>query len=226
MKRTASLALAAVMAAGAYAASHNDAPLINQDPAANITDVYAFIGTQSGKKMLNVIVHTNPLFNETLVSLRHKDLYNETDPTVDRNTFRRYAENCELAFLANAVLGTNFQVNGRTDLVGFFIPDLIKVDTSTGPVKLAGQQGFNRLSLFGGDLVQSPFQGKAIPAGWPNGRRLGDDVVDIALTAVASGPSYSTITPVGDNVNANDASYNLVFPYAGTPFGGTTTTLR
>lgn len=463
MKRTASLALAAVMAAGAYAASHNDAPLINQDPAANITDVYAFIGTQSGKKVLNVIVHTNPLedpgngvnyykfaddvlysihvakadqaggnfsgrpfvtynfrfstayrnlntilsyglgteagaimlpgdkrqnllqrysvtrvrnggstvlttgrlvpppnvgprttpgyyngqgqvirgattfnaldaytrntvfgiggglrvwagqredgffgdvpaifdflgirnpakdgfsgtnvqsinvqipitelvgendnpivgvwattsrravairgvegpngpdrwiqvgrmgnplFNETLVSLRHKDLYNETDPTVDRNTFRRYAENCELAFLANAVLGTNFQVNGRTDLVGFFIPDLIKVDTSTGPVKLAGQQGFNRLSLFGGDLVQSPFQGKAIPAGWPNGRRLGDDVVDIALTAVASGPSYSTITPVGDNVNANDASYNLVFPYAGTPFGGTTTTLR
>jgi hypothetical protein len=61
MKRTATLALAAVMAAGALAASHNDAPLINQDPAANITDVYAFIGTQSGKKVLNVVLHTNPL---------------------------------------------------------------------------------------------------------------------------------------------------------------------
>lgn len=168
----------------------------------------------------------NPLFNETLVSLRHKDLYNETEPRVDRGVFRQYAENCELAFLANAVLGTNFQVNDRQDLVGFFIPDVLKVDTSTDAVPLAGQPGFNRLSVFGGDTIMSPFQGTAIAAGWPNGRRLGDDVIDIALTAVASGPSYGTITPVGDNVNDNDASYNLTFPYAGTPFGGTTTTLH
>lgn len=168
----------------------------------------------------------NPLFNETLVALRDKDRYNETDPTLDRAVFGRYAQRCELAFLANAVLGTNFQVEDRTDLVGFFIPDLIKVDTSTPPVRIAGQSGFNRLSLFGGDLVNSPFQGKDIPAGWPNGRRLGDDVVDIALTAVASGPSYSTITPVGDNVNANDAAYNLTFPYAATPFGGPTAPLH
>jgi hypothetical protein len=168
----------------------------------------------------------NPLFNETLVALRDKDRYNETDPTLDRAVFARYAQRCELAFLANAVLGTDFQVEGRTDLVGFFIPDLIKVDTSTGPVKIAGQSGFNRLSLFGGDLVFSPSQNKEIPAGWPNGRRLGDDVIDIALTAVASGPSYSTITPVGDNVNANDAAYNLTFPYAATPFGGPTSPLH
>src|SRR6516165_3511539 len=55
-----------------------------------------------------------------------------------------------------------------------------------------------------------------------NGRRLGDDVVDIALTAVASGPAYSTITVVGDNINANDQVYNQVFPYSATPHAGPT----
>jgi hypothetical protein len=50
--------------------------------------------------------------------------------------------------------------------------------------------------------------------------------VDIALTAIASGPTYQTITPVGDNVNSNDAVYNLVFPYAATPWGGPTTPLH
>lgn len=168
----------------------------------------------------------NPLFNETLVALRDKDRYNMTPPTSDAALFRQYAENCELAFLLNAVLGTSFQVNNRTDLRALFIPDLLKVDTSTAAVPLAGSGSFNRLSVFGGDTVFSPFTNGQVPSGWPNGRRLGDDVVDIALTAIASGPSYSNITVVGDNVNGNDSQYNDVFPYAGTPFGGPTTTLH
>jgi hypothetical protein len=45
--------------------------------------------------------------------------------------------------------------------------------------------------------------------------------VDIALTAIASGPTYSTVTVVGDNVNANDQLYHQVFPYSGTPHAGT-----
>ena len=47
----------------ALAASHSDAPLIKQDPQANLTDVYAFIGTKyddASVKMLNVIVHVRP----------------------------------------------------------------------------------------------------------------------------------------------------------------------
>jgi hypothetical protein len=168
----------------------------------------------------------NPLFNEALVALADKDKYNQTPPTVDNTQFKKHAENCELAFLLNAVLGTNFQVNGRTDLVGIYMPDLIRVDLSTGPVRLAGQSGFNRLSFIGGDTVASAFTGGQVPSGWPNGRRLGDDVLDIALTAIASGPAYTTITPVGDNVNANDTLYDLTFPYAGTPWGGPDTTLH
>jgi len=168
----------------------------------------------------------NPLFNETLVALADKDRYNMTSPTLDKAVFTKYAKRNEVAFLLNAVLGTTFQVEDRTDLIGIFIPDLLRVDLSTAPVVLAGQNGFNRLSFIGGDTLPSPFQGTNVPSGWPNGRRLGDDVVDIALTAIASGPAYTTITQVGDNVNANDTLYDQVFPYAGTPWGGPGTTLH
>ena len=63
--------------------------------------------------------------------------------------------------------------------------------------------------------------GTTMSGGWPNGRRFGDDVVDVALTAIASGPTYSTVTVVGDNIAANDQVYNSTFPYAGTPHSGT-----
>ncbi len=167
----------------------------------------------------------NPLFNEVLVALKDKDKYNRTLPSADQQ-FSTYAENPEIATLINAVIGTSIQTTGRTDLAGIFIPDVLKVDTSTDPVPLIGQPGFNRLTLFGGDMISSPFQGKDIPSGWPNGRRYGDDVVDIALTAVASGPSFSTIVPVGDNVSTNDLLYNQTFPYGATPHGGTTSSLH
>jgi hypothetical protein len=86
-------------------------------------------------------------------------------------------------------------------------------------VPVAGEPGFNRLSFIGGDTVADE-NDVPIPAGWPNGRRFGDDVVDIALTAVASGPTFQAITVVGDNVAANDQTYNRTFPYAATPHAG------
>ena len=46
-------------------------------------------------------------------------------------------------------------------------------------------------------------------------------MADIALTALASGPSYSSIFLLGDNVTHNDQTYNFVFPYAATPNSGT-----
>jgi hypothetical protein len=158
----------------------------------------------------------NPLFNEVLVALRDKDEYNRTNP-IDDAQFAKYALQPEVALLANTVFGTAFQTDNRTDLAGIYIPDVLRVDTSTEPVRLAGQPGFNRLSVFGGDTTAN-----GTPSGWPNGRRLGDDVVDIALTAVASGPSFNTITAGGDNINSNDQVYNLVFPYSATPHAGPT----
>jgi hypothetical protein len=156
----------------------------------------------------------NPLFNEVLVALKDKDRYNRTSPTKDANQFATYALNPEIAFLINFVFNLGLTETGRTDLAAVYIPDVIRVDTTTDPVKLAGQGGFSRLGFIGGDLTS----GKS--SGWPNGRRLGDDVVDIALTAVASGPSYSSIILVGDNIASNDQLYNQVFPYSGTPHSG------
>lgn len=174
---------------------------------------------KSSGKWVQVNRMGNPLFNEVLVALRDKDNYNRTSPVKDEQ-FKKYAENPELPFLVNVVLfGTDgsgpLASTGRTDLAAIFLPDVLRVDTTTGPVPLPGQAGFNRLSLIGGDTT-----------GWPNGRRIGDDVVDIALSAVASGPTFSTITVVGDNVPANDQVYNQVFPYLGTPHAGPTVNQR
>ncbi len=160
----------------------------------------------------------NPLFNELLVASVDKDLYNRTRPDVDAELFAKYALTSEVAVLVNAVYGTDFVTTNRTDLQGIFIPDVLRVDTSTEPVRLDGQDGFSRLSFLGGDNTQS-----GAPSGWPNGRRFGDDVVDIALTAIANGPAFAApLTPVGDNVTSNDQTFHLVFPYSATPHAGPT----
>jgi hypothetical protein len=161
----------------------------------------------------------NPLFNEGLVALRDKDNYNRTLPTGD-SAFATYALNPELALLINGIFGTSFAATGRADLAAVFIPDVLRVDTTTPPVRLSGQPGFSRFGFAGGDTT-TDLGGRIKSSGWPNGRRFGDDVVDIALTAIASGPSYAAVTVVGDNVAANDQVFNQVFPYSATPHSGT-----
>jgi hypothetical protein len=163
----------------------------------------------------------NPLFNEALVAKIDKDLYNETQPNSDAALFAKYADNPELA----RALGATPIIPGL--LRSIFIPDLIKVDLTTPPARLAGGQGFNRLGVFGGDVLKStaqdPFHnGGLIPGGWPNGRRFGDDVVNIALIALGAAGPFGSIDPNynGARVNHNDESYNSVFPYAATPHNG------
>jgi len=155
----------------------------------------------------------NPLFNEVFVSLKYKDAYNRSFPAEDSTRFSTYALEPELARLLNLQFGTNIPETGRSDLASIFIPDVLRVQTDTGPVPLAGQTGFNRLSIFGGDMTGG------VPSGWPNGRRFGDDVIDIALTALAADSVPGGL--LGDNVNANDQIYHQVFPYSATPHAGT-----
>ena len=200
----------------------------------------------------------NPLFNEALVALEDKDTYGRTLPTVDGQIFRKYAVNPELTTLINALV---LQPNSlplapdtnRADIAAIFIPDLIKVDLSTDPVRLAGNgptdannpddMGFSRLSIFGGDILESraaghPFRlpseflgmqaGKFfVPGGWPNGRRFGDDVLDIGVIALISDlrnpASLKIFNPLNgnyDGVTGNEMGYNKVFPYESTPQNG------
>jgi hypothetical protein len=207
--------------------------------------------TNLGARWAQVGRQGNPLFCEALVAVADKDRYNRTTPENDGTVFRKYAETPELAALINA---RNLQpgdpaiTTGRTDLSAIFIPDLIKIDLSTPAVRLAGggagnaanpdDTGFSSVSVFGGDLLPSRVQtlgpplGNMVPGGWPNGRRFGDDVVDIAISAILSdlrptlvpgtaGTSVIDTDGVGlDRVNANDIAYNKVFPYAATPHNG------
>ena len=186
-------------------------------------DIHAGAWVQVGRQ-------GNPLFNEALVAIEGKDRYNRSNPTIDSVMFAKYADAPELA----VVLGTaaNLQTN-RTDLVGIFIPDMIRVDLSTAAARLAGNphdEGFHRLGIFGGDTlvssVQEGFGAGTVPGGWPNGRRFGDDVLDTAIIAVLSDLRTSPIVIFGDasvdidRVTANDITYNKVMPYAATPLNG------
>jgi hypothetical protein len=178
----------------------------------------------------------NPLFNELFVALADKDTYNRTSPTSDKSLFVKYALHPEPARLFNNLvsqLPSNL-LDGRTDLAAIFIPDLIKVDLSTPPARLSGgganvsdDSGFSRLSFFGNDTlvstVQTNHNNGIVPGGWPNGRRFGDDVVDIALSALVSDlrtNGTGQISIIGDNVDHNDVPFNKVLPYAPTPNNG------
>jgi hypothetical protein len=188
-------------------------------------------------KFIQVARQGNPLFNEALVPIKDKDFYSRSNPSNDQAAFSQYALNPELA----VVLGVQEdRRTNRTDLAGIFIPDLIKTDLSTGPARLAGgdgagaapdDAGFHRLGIFGGDVltstVQEGFGSGTIPGGWPNGRRFGDDVIDIAVIAILSDlrTSPPMIIPNASNadvdrVSSNDIGYNKVFPYAATPLNG------
>jgi hypothetical protein len=197
------------------------------------------LGDANTLDFVQVARQGNPLFNEGLVAIKDKDLYSRTSPEVDATLFAKYALTPELASLINALVlgGDVAPTTNRTDIAGIFIPDVIKVDLSTAPARLAGggashpttpdDTGFSRLSIFGGDVltssVQAGFGNGTVPGGWPNGRRFGDDVVDIAVTALISDLRVSPPIirgPAGDNVNSNDIAYNKVFPYAATPLNG------
>ena len=76
----------------------------------------------------------------------------------------------------------------------------MRLNTGVGPTPVASRK---RLGLLAGDA-----------AGYPNGRRVSDDVFDITLRALAgilAGPQYNY--PLGDGVNTNDVPYQEVFPY-------------
>ena len=185
------------------------------------------LGSESDRnrgRFVQVARQGNPLFNEALVAIEDKDLYSRSSPARDRTLFAKYALAPELA----AVLGG--PATNRTDIAAIFIPDFIKVDLSTDAARLAGSPndplnpddvGFHRLSIFGGDVltsnVQEGFGGGVVPGGWPNGRRFGDDVVDITVIAVLSDLRPETFTIFAapntadldiDGVTANDISFN------------------
>jgi hypothetical protein len=203
----------------------------------------------------------NPLVNEVVLPLALKDAFNTIPPAIDYPLFN--AQPPSTLAGAGAILRTSILTpelanlipvlypavtqkvpTPRPDLLTVFltgIPTVTKQQKSgTGAGEVASEQlrlnvvippkaicAGNRLGALAGDV-----------AGFPNGRRLEDDVTDIAIRAVAGGygdflggpppggagllklPNYSPNNTLGDGVDKDDVPCLTSFPYVGTPHPG------
>jgi hypothetical protein len=157
----------------------------------------------------------NPLINEVVIPTGLKDYWNRTSPANDAQ-FKKYYETPILAAVLNKLYKLGVPETGRSDLVAVLGTGIPKV-TFTGTT-LADELRLNlsipptahpnRMGVLAGDN-----------AGFPNGRRLGDDVVDIEEQAVA-GFLQGKKVPLGDGVNANDVANLDHFPYVAAPHEG------
>ncbi len=157
----------------------------------------------------------NPLVNEVIIPTNLKDRWNALQPW-NESEFKQYYTSPILAAVINKLYKLGAPETGRDDLVAVLLTGVPKLNY-TGP-KLADilrlnlgidvAKSPNRLGVLGGDTQ-----------GWPNGRRLGDDVIDIAEQAVG-GFLKGTKLPLGDGVNGDDAKLKASFPYVADPKSG------
>lgn len=160
----------------------------------------------------------NPLFNELLIGTGFKDKFSMSEPKDDAQ-FANFALDPLLARVLNAIYGIPVPDAPRTDLLPLvqYVPpiaaqgtpagpvaDLLRLNTGVPPTPQAMRK---RMAVLAGDL-----------GGFPNGRRVSDDVTDIAARAVVgilAGGTFSAFpyNRIGDGVNVNDAPYLETFPY-------------
>jgi len=157
----------------------------------------------------------NPLVNEVIIPTGLKDRWNAQQPWQD-SQYRKYHESPLLAAAINQLYKLDVPEQGRDDLVAVLLTGVPKLNF-TGP-KLADVLRLN-LSI---PVTRNPSRMGVLAGdnqGWPNGRRLGDDVIDIAEQAVA-GFLKGKKVPLGDGVNADDRQLLSAFPYVADPQSG------
>ncbi len=174
-----------------------------------------------------------PLVNEVIIGLPDKDKFNGSHPSDDMQ-FARYVERPTLPFLlellfssAGAVAPKNIP---RTDLIAaitgvpglnqpaavangsFGGSEMLRLNTSIAPVSITQQAN---MGVLAGDT-----------AGFPNGRRPGDDVVDIALRVMMgalisdSAVAPNNTAPFTDQTTVKATDFKPVFPYLNDPLPG------
>ena len=178
----------------------------------------------------------NPLFNEVIVPMARKDEWNSKPPSSD-GSFAQYVDKPELQTLLPALYPTAFPhlkaytksradldailltglpsgvVTGFQNYTGATKADMLRLNLAIPPAKKPNNGG-----LVAGDA-----------AGFPNGRRIADDVVTIELRAIAGAtiplvdPSYKPDGAAGaitDGTTDTNAPLLTKFPYLGLPGGG------
>lgn len=187
-----------------------------------------------------------PLVNEVVIGLKDKDKFNGNKPANDAANFADYVTNPTLPALLESLFGVKAPTNfPRTDLMTAFLTglptvnrpanitglgvggplaEMLRLNTSIAAKPAATQ---NALGVAAGDA-----------AGFPNGRRLGDDVVDVSLRVamgalcvltgdtdalkVGCKPADAAAGAVTfvDGVRASATDFQQVFPYLNTPLPG------
>ncbi len=181
----------------------------------------------------------SPLVNEVVIPLKLKDAFNALEPRNDASTLAGveappYSTEGDIPLVQDPILGHYIEaIYGldipdatRTDLISIFLTgieglnqpegvvpaEMLRLNTSIAPTAIKNR---DRLGLLAGQTD-----------GFPNGRRVGDDVIDIALRAVAGGtpltPDFNQApnNALGDGVDGNDRRYLEDFPYLATPHQG------
>jgi hypothetical protein len=213
-------------------ASVRQATLINPSPASGISTTAKKGGAWTQVSRLGM-----PLVNEVVIGLKDKDKFNASEPKDDLTNFAPYVQYPTLPALVEILFKdegvkapTNFP---RQDLVTAFLtgvpgvnkpanPDLVPADmlrlNTTTVAKAAGAQ--DDLGVIAGDN-----------AGFPNGRRPGDDVTDVSLRVAMGKLCKLSISCVPDDAETGDLPYtdgvrktatefDSVFPYLTTPNPG------
>jgi hypothetical protein len=168
----------------------------------------------------------NPLINEVIIPIGKKDKFNATSPADDAKNFGQFALNPEPARILNALFGLGIQETNRTDIVQALLtgvpgltqisPNAVPADTLKLNLGVAPAAKPNRFGVLAGDV-----------AGFPNGRRLADDAVDIELRVIAGALlSPPKNIPLGDGVDQNDKPFRAQFPYVGLAFDGFNSQLK
>jgi len=165
----------------------------------------------------------SPLVNELVIGLRDKDRFNSSQPK-DDGQFLDYVTNPALPALLEALFGVRAPtLFPRSDLQAVFLTgiaglnagggvgEMLRLETAIPAVPRDQQDHYG---VIAGDL-----------AGYPNGRRPGDDVVDIALRAVMgvlldAGSAPDGQLPFVDGAHVDATMYGDAFPYVNSPLPG------
>jgi uncharacterized protein DUF4331 len=157
-----------------------------------------------------------PLVNEVVLPISQKDKWNGSAP-IDDGQFLQYVTSPEVPTLLNLIYGVPAPPTPRNDLVQVFLTgvpglnqppgvkasEMLRLNTDVLPTASP-----NRLGVLGGDIQ-----------GFPNGRRLTDDVLDITVQA-ASGALVGGKFAFSDGVDRNDVPFRAGFPYLANPHSG------
>lgn len=203
-------------------------------PIACVTDGSPIIGAWSSAykeidglgKLRQVSRLSAPLVNEVVIGLPDKDKFNASVPYSD-GQFAKYVTNPTLPELIQALYPSVQAPNQfpRADLVAAFLTgidglnkpvnvraaEMMRLNTSIAPTPVAEQ---NNLGVLGNDL-----------AGFPNGRRPGDDVVDIELRVMMGALLPEDVAPSGqlpytDGAAVSAQDFLNRFPYLDYPIPG------